>query len=304
MLDQGVVSKATPSAVDLSWDAYAPSARYEISRDGKVVATLASGVSTYRDTKVSGGSKYRYNIVPLLAGEVSHPSAKMWSMSVGVPSPPAKQQSTAHSLQRQGLAHARAAAPGASTSLWWDTFIPQSRIDAPPVGCEYGSGYAFGGDGRTYSPLPQTFRTRVGVLITWYNKDVRGDWAIGETKVYRKSDGAVVSRKTASGSGMVARKLSSGSDYVGVRLETHASNPFCSVGAIDGGLTMHLKQVGHYSVISGNHRQMPNHHVYIQDYNDDGLVITDVYKRDAANPLCLIGTVTCPLANFFGSGSW
>ena len=79
---------------------------------------------------------------------------------------------------------------------------------------------------------------------------------------------------------------------VDVRMVTHASNPFCKVTAIDGAFSMHLTQSGNYAIFSGNHRQMPNHYIYIYD----GGKVTDVYKRDAASPLCLVG--------FYGRGSF
>ncbi|WP_281256662.1 hypothetical protein [Melittangium boletus] len=40
-----------------------------------------------------------------------------------------------------------------------------------------------------------------------------------------------------------------------------------------------------------------------QDVYDGGKV-TDVYKRDAASPLCLVGAILCELANFYGRGSF
>lgn len=81
----------------------------------------------------------------------------------------------------------------------------------------------------------------------------------------------------------------------------HAANPFCSIGAIDGAISMKVTQGGNWSIFSGNHRQMPNHHIYI--YN--GGIVTDVHRRDYANALCLIGSAECPLVNLTGySGTY
>jgi len=196
-----------------------------------------------------------------------------------------------------------AAAPAAAattTTVSWITFIPQSRIDAPPVGCDYGRGYAFGGNGRGYDWKSSSYKTAVHAVIDWSSKSVKGYVSMGTTRVYRKSNGELVDKKTTSGAKSYARKIEgSGSGYVDVRLVTHAQNPFCGLGAIDGALSMRVFQRGEYYVWSGNHRQMPNHHVYIYDGRSGR--VTDVYTRDAASPLCL---VACELARFYGQGSF
>jgi len=299
MLGQSIVSAANTSFVDLSWDGYSEAARYGVSRDGKIIASLPVGVSNFRDTSVVGGRTYRYNIVPLLATGAD-PKARMWSMNVRVPGAPAAGEDLSHSLQLQAASEARARSAAATTTVSWETFIPQSRIDAPPVGCDYGDGYEFGGDGHGYDWRSSSYRTAVHALITWKSKSVKGYVSIGTTHVYRKSDGKLVAQKTASGDKSYAKKMGSGSDYVDVRLVTHAGNPFCHLNAIDGAFSMHLTQGGNYSIFSGNHRQMPNHYVYI--YN--GGRVTDVYKHNAAGPLCLVGAILCDLANFYGSGSF
>lgn len=195
---------------------------------------------------------------------------------------------------------ARTTGAAKTTTVSWVTFIPQRRVDAPRVGCDYGKGFAFGGDGHGYDWTSSSYRTAVHALITWSSKSVQGHVSIGTTHVYRKSDGRLVAQKTASGAKSYAKKMGSGSDYVDVRLVTHAGNPFCDLTAIDGAFSMHLTKSGTYRIFSGNHRQMPNHYVYI--YN--GGRVTNVYKRNAVSPLCLVGAALCELANFYGSGSF
>jgi hypothetical protein len=273
MLGQGITSAANPYFVDLSWDAYSKAGRYVVSRDGKPLSTPAAGVSNFRDTSVVGGRTYRYNVIPLLPADAKR-KARMWSMKVRVPSAPAAGEHLSRSLQRQAASEAHAMSAATTTTVSWETFIPQSRIDAPPAGCDYGRGYAFGGDGHGYDWTASSFRTAVHAVINWNSKSVDGYVAIGTTHVYRKSDGRLVAQRTASGAKSYAKKMGSGSDYVDVRLVTHAGNPFCHLSAIDGAFSMHLTQGGNYSIFSGNHRQMPNHYVYI--YN--GGRVTDVYK--------------------------
>ncbi|WPB74147.1 hypothetical protein KYC5002_34590 [Archangium violaceum] len=300
MLRQGITSAASPSFVDLSWEAPSRAAQYGISRDGELLATLPVGASNFRDTAVVGGRTYRYEIVSLRDTDTDW-NARMWSMNVRVPTAPAMGEGLSRSLHVQAVAATRKGkGASATTTITWETFIPQRRVDAPPVGCDYGNGYEFGGDGHGYDWKSSSYRTAVHAVIDWKKKSVQGHVSIGTTHVYRKKDGKLVSKKTASGSKSYAKKMGSGSDYVDVRMVTHASNPYCGVTAIDGAFSIHLTQKGDYAIFSGNHRQMPNHYVYIYD----GGKVTDVYKHDAASPLCLVGAILCDLTPFYGRGSF
>lgn len=203
-------------------------------------------------------------------------------------------------LQRQATSTARAATAAATTTISWVTFIPQSRINAPPAGCDYGRGYAFGGDGHGYDWTSNSYRTAVSAVINWSSKSVDGYVSIGTTHVYRKRDGKLVAERTASKARSYAKLGYWYHNEAVVRMVTHASNPFCHVGAIDGALSIRLTRQGRYSFLSGNHREMPNHYIYI--YN--GGHVTDVYKDDAAGPLCLVGPALCDLAYFYGSGDF
>ena len=289
---RGITSATTPSSVDLAWKAFSPSTRYVVTRNGVVVSTTAPGTSTYRDASVVSGRRYTYTVSPVAAA--ANAKAPSWGVKTKVPAGPAKGAAAVASMRRQAVV-ITAAAIGSTTTVSWITFIPQAKIDAPPVGCDYGSGYQFEGDNRTtFDWRASTYRTALHALITWSTKTVTENTAIHPTKVYRKTTGALVATRTASAADMVARKLGSGSTYVDIRMVTHASNPFCSVGAIDGAFSMSLTTSGSWSFISGNHRQMPNHHVYIYDQG----VATTVYTRTYASALCLIGSATCALANF------
>lgn len=95
---------------------------------------------------------------------------------------------------------------------------------------------------------------------------------------------------------MSVRALGFGSNYVDIRMVTHASNPFCRVGAIDGAISIRLYTNGYWAIRSGNHRRMPNHYIYI--YN--GGRVSNVYTAKYESAGCLIGQATCPLANLTG----
>jgi len=91
-------------------------------------------------------------------------------------------------------------------------------------------------------------------------------------------------------------KIGCGSNWVDVHIATHAHNPYCSLGAIDGAFQMTLTQSGSYAIRSGNHRLMPNHYIFIYDGNK----VTNVYQRKYDNAMCLVGLITCDLASLVG----
>ncbi|MFJ5841920.1 hypothetical protein ACIQGO_35130 [Streptomyces shenzhenensis] len=296
MEQQGVIVAYGASFVDLSWKAYAPDARYAVLRDGVQVAALDAGVDSFRDTQVEPGVEYDYQVMPVLPEE-GDPRARLWGVKASVP-----ESGSLTEMQQQAAARASTAAAAKTTTLSWMTFIPQKKINTPATGCDYGSGYQFGGDGHTdFDWKSSKYRTALHATITWSSKKVVGNASIGATTVYKKSTGKKVATKTASAKGMSAKKLGSGSNSVDVRMVTHATNPFCKglggvKGAIDGALTMQLTKSGNYTIRSGKHRLMPNHYIYIYD----GGKVTNVYKRKYANVTCLIGSITCQEADLTG----
>lgn len=287
--------------VDVSWSPYSEDAQYVITRNEVEIAVTDAGKEGFRDAGVTPGTTYRYEVVPIHGSDGSDNEVPMWSMEVTVPVVDESENAVAEMLE-QATTQALAASAATKTNVTWVSFIPQKRIDVPGGGvCDYGSGYQFGGDGRSYDPYSPLYRTQVTAVITWSSRTVNSDVRIGATHVYNKSTGKLVATKTASGKNSYAKKLSVGTtSEQDIRLVTHASNPFCKIGAIDGAFSMTITRSGNYAIFSGNHRQMPNHHVYIVN----GGKITNVYKRDYASAACLIGSITCPLANFTGSGRY
>lgn len=295
LLHRGFLVASGSNFVDLSWDPLSSSTAYVVVRDGQRIANLTAGMSAYRDATVAEGFAYRYNIVPAIAPDNLDPKAEMWSLQVHVP----RENGSSLSAQAEALA-IRAASVADTTTLTWVTFIPEARVDAPTVAgqalCDYGSGYEFGGDNHGFDWKASSYRTAANAVITWSSMAVAGYTDIGTTHVYEKSTGKLVAEKTASGSGMVVMKIGSGSNWVELHMATHATNPFCSAGAIDGAFSMMLTQSGSYSIFSGNHRLMPNHYIYIYD----GGSVTNVYERKYENVMCLMGPILCDLASLVG----
>ncbi|KAF2276844.1 uncharacterized protein EI97DRAFT_433076 [Westerdykella ornata] len=291
LLRRGVLAASGTDFVDLSWDPLSPTTPYLLIRDGEQLANLTAGTTAYRDTTATPGSTYRYDIVPLLKRDDLNPNAERWSLQVHTPARDTNTTSHIASIAKRAAA---------TTTLSWVTFIPQKRIDAPVKAgvtlCTYGKGYQFGGDNHGFDWKASSYRTAAHAVITWSSKKVEGHTSVGTTHVYKKSTGKLVSEKTASKKDMVAKKLGASGSSVDIRMVTHAKNPYCPGGAIDGAFTMSLSKGGSWSIRSGNHRQMPNHHVYI--YN--GGKVTNVYTRKYASEWCLVGGATCDLANLGG----
>ncbi|MFF8831278.1 hypothetical protein [Streptomyces sp. NPDC015131] len=296
MVQQGITVAYGASFVDLSWKPYATDARYVVVRDGVEVASLEAGVSAFRDTQVKPGTDYDYQVVPVLP-EQGHPDARLWGVKASMPA-----SGSLTDLRDEAKARASAAAVASTTTLSWMTFIPQPKVSAPGAGCDYGSAYAFGGDNRTaFDWKSSKYRTAAHATVTWRTKAVTGNVSVRSTTVYNKRTGQKVATKTASDKDMAVKRLGAGSNYVDIRMVTHATNPFCRglggvKGAIDGAMTIQLTTSGNYTIRSGKHRLMPNHHIYIYD----GGRVTNVYTRSYSNVACLIGSITCPEADLTG----
>ncbi|MBQ0983336.1 hypothetical protein KBZ10_02020 [Streptomyces sp. F63] len=294
-IDEGIAVSSGSDFVDLSWRAYTQDARYVVLRDGRELAQLDAGVSSFRDASVEKGAEYEYQVAPILP-EDEDAEARRWGVKATVPN-----SESPGDLQQTASVRAAAAAAATTTTLSWVAFIPQSKINAPSVGCSYGRGYQFGGDGRGYDWRSNKYRAALHATIKWSNKKVTGNKSVKATTVYKKSTGRKVATKTATSRNMQAKKLGSSRNSVDIRMKMLAQNPFCSGilgvrGGINGAFTINMTKGGNWSIRSGNHRLMPNHHIYIYD----GGRVTNVYKRKYASVACLIGNATCPEANLTG----
>jgi hypothetical protein len=294
MASEGIATATTPDAVDLEWEPSPNASGYVVLRDGVRLATLATGTDHFLDETVEEGHTYKYVVAP--AAVVPHTrNHPVWGMGVTVPKVRAT-ETVDDALVRSATHQAIAQSAASTTTLTWLAFIPEARISAPSVGCDYGSSYEFGGDNHGFDWTTSKYRTVANAVVTWSTKAVAGYVGVHTTHVYRKSTGALVAQKTASSADMESRKLGSGSGYVDIRMVNHAKNPFCSGGAIDGAMTMHLTSGGNWEIRSGNFRRMPNHHIYI--YN--GGSVTNILKVKEQSPWCLVGAAACDLYDMTG----
>ncbi|MEV4877475.1 hypothetical protein [Streptomyces cyaneofuscatus] len=294
--DEGITAAAGQGFVELSWKAYAENAQYVIVRDGKEIARPGAGTQSFRDTAVKPGAQYDYQVIPLLP-EGGHAGAKTWGMNVSVPA-----SGSLAGLRGQAVQQAKAAAAAKTTTLSWVAFLPFKKVDAPGAGCDYKKGYQYGGDGRSkFDWKSDKYRAALHATVTWSNKKVVGNKSVKPTHVYKKSTGKKVATKTATDKHMTAKKLGSGKNSVDIRFVMHAANPFCKglggvKGAISGAATINMTKSGNWTIRSGKHRLMPNHHIYI--YN--GGKVTNVYTRKYVGLPCLIGSVLCQEADLTG----
>lgn len=190
----------------------------------------------------------------------------------------------------------------AGTHIEWTAFIRQARIDAPPAGCEYNSGYQYGGDNRGYQVNSSAYRIRVRGEWDFTRQQLYSYINIGTTRVYRKSTGALVASRTAPRTGNEVRDAGGSNGqtaYLAFKME--GRNPFCPnlAGSIAGQMIIKVTRAGDWTVMSGSHRQMPAHEIYI---NRNGTrTWTTVYQRQERDVVCLIGSA-CPRVNISGVG--
>lgn len=299
LIDEGILVATGADFVDLSWRKE-PDTREYLVYDGNELIAKTDGDSV-RDTEVTPGSLRSYRIIPVRHGDEASPvdvipaeEPQIFGVKVRIPDTNRDVVAAAEEMTKD-------AGLFASNESWVkvNTFIPQSRIDAPPVGCDYGSGYQFHGDGRSFSPVSIEFRTSLVAFLRWDDPGPRLTGFVsdvGETIVYDKSTGEEVERRTASKEDIWAVQLGADTDKVDVRFSIQAGNPFCGGNSIAGAFTMNLYKTGNWILLSGSHRQMPNWEVYIAW--SDGEWNT-VYQRQYLNEICLI-ELACPEAEMGG----
>lgn len=290
----GMAVATRENSIELSWVPETGAGGYLVSRDGGLIARLSGDAAYFKDTSVLPGRTYNY-VVSATEGSSAERS---WGLSAATPTLE-RSESTEAALFRTATDQVALAAYANKTILSWITFIAPSRINAPRYGCDYGRGYAFGGDGHGFDWTTSKYRTAAHAVIHWSTKGVTGRVAVGPTRVYRKSTGARVATRRASASSMRSYKLGSGSNYVDIRMVTHARNPFCRGGAIDGAITIQVSKNGWWAIRSGNHRKMPHHHMYTYNHRTGGTV-TNIYMKKAQSVWCLVGAAACDLATLTG----
>jgi Protein of unknown function (DUF3238) len=298
---------ATPEWVDLSWDAVPGALAYQITRGDGIPVVDVNGTS-WRDDSVAPGTSYGYQIVPVLPESLFESSnadavtsTPSWGLTVNVPtvsaaSTTASLKTSLKQVAAQKAAKRSAAAAvdpdslpgdgGAEAQIVFKTFISAQYVAAPPAACTYtGSSYVYGGDNRSYSESSTAYRTRLQTTIQFYNAGhAASSAATGVTHVYKASGHALVAQAQAPTTNMHITTLNASSTETDLRFSWSATNPFCSIGAIEGAFTIEVTASGNWTIISGSHRDMPHYEIYI----GDGSSWQTIYERSGSDPFCLV----------------
>lgn len=293
---RGFATAATSSVVELSWLAPSPTTTYLVLRDGHVIARVRGVTGHFSDKTVKPLHSYSYSVSPA-PGSMAQES---WGTEVTVPAGGTTAAARLAGLQTAAVAMAAKLVATTTTTLTWVAFIPQKFVGAPPVGCDYGTKYEFGGDGHGFNWKSSKYRVALNALIDWGKKTIASYPSVHASHVYRKSTGALVATKTASSSGLKARYAGHGTYDVEVSMQLTARNPFCSVGEIDGGLLVDISQTGTWAILSGSVKPMPDHLVYIWNNGSETTVWRGLEKSD----WCLAGEGLCGDYRPTGAGTF
>lgn len=282
--------------VDLSWSELGNIDEFRILRDEVLLAVTSD--TSFRDADVVPGRTYTYRIESVLPAVEAE--GKIWGVVAEVPT---SIQGDAEGLKGDFAAFSARAASYAGATIQHQTFIPQAKISAPPIGCTYNSPYQYGGDDRGYIASGYPYRTKVQATVGFTGSGtVSTSTGLGETKAYNSS-GTLVSSKTATGATLSATRLAASTGTsVDVRFNVKATNPFCTSipNSIDAVFTITVTKTGSWSIITGSHKQMPNHELYVRSASGGWV---NAYKRTYASALCLVNGAceSASMSGFYGS---
>ncbi len=283
----------TAEFVDLSWAALPAIDEYRVYRDDSLVTQLAA--TSFRDANVEPGKAYAYRIEAVLPDVDA--SGKIWGLVAVIPETEA---GDALALGAEFQQMATVLASYNTAAIMHQTFIPQDKISAPPAGCTYNAPNQYGGDDRGFLPSGYPSRTllRAEVGFSGSGTVTTTSASIGATKAYNSS-GTLLDTKTATGTTLTATRLAASSGTsVDVRFVIDATNPFCTSvpNSISAVFTMTVTKSGAWSIISGLHKQMPNHELYL---HGDSVGWVTAYQRTYASAYCLVNGA-CPNASMSG----
>lgn len=225
---------------------------------------------------------------------------RSWGHTVQVP-----YASSSTDVVNEASNMAAAAAAITYTNVQHTAFIRQAYIDGPPRGCgAYNNSinpfvartYKFGGDNRSFQVSSSRFRTRLTARVYWttYSGILSYTRGVNASKVYRVDTGAFVATRQASAVGIRASKLAASTPKaVDIRMRMESGNAFCTgiPNTIAAVYTMTVTRTGSWSIISGSHKRMPAHEIYI----NRGSAWRPIYQTQEANPACLVNGA-CPNA--------
>ncbi|MEY3846206.1 MAG: hypothetical protein RJA66_473 [Actinomycetota bacterium] len=201
----------------------------------------------------------------------------------------------------------RAAVLPAVTTVRNVTFIPESWLNAPFVGCADYPNFDFKGDNRSWSASSSAYRTKFDVAINWNSgPSLTSTRAVGETSLWFNVFGTrtLSQAATASNSSMVLTPISSTNSTVTFKMYQDVKNPLCInflTNGIFSNLNWSVSRLGSYSV-QGTYMPVPNHEAYISSSSSSSWVT--VFQTAHQNYLCLTGGVSVCTTTRANSGAF
>lgn len=323
------LTSASKKFIDLSWGALNDPSLYEIYRDGVKIAETRK--TSFRDRKVVPGNKYKYRVSSsglkdrsdwteqevqaVQGGQPSPRVSFMWSLEAT-----ALQEDSIQSAEAQSASQTTAFEKLSASEIRWASFIPERRLAAPGGPCEYGPGFEFGGDDRSwYVPDYQwehtnyvSSRIRHKSTIYWWGStpSLSSEIYLGDTHVYQAGTNNLVAQRLATPSNDTRVMSTPSSTSIDLRAAFSAANPFCSMNSISIVYRASVARTGNYAM-SASYRRMPAHEAYIYNYWGDPLgnngpvasKVTAILRDDVRDPFCLAGW-GCQEATFSGGGAF
>lgn len=163
---------------------------------------------------------------------------------------------------------ANASVNAASTTLRYQTFIPENFVHVPLAGCTYsGDTQYFKGDNRSFSTAEgAAYRTRFDVIANWNSASLGWSRLVGTSKVYTNFNNSYIplDSATAPNTSMQVTTTSTTSLKMVFNMVQDVKNPFCVSNGIFFNFNVTINRSGTYSM-SGTRLQVPNHEIYIKD---------------------------------------
>lgn len=286
---------ASTNSANLNWWSPDPAVEWEVSRNGKKVATVSG--DSFTDSAIDRSRNNEYSVQAAVTDGSLLEENETTDYFYAVNLPPAPEGSVGKNIGEpavRGLARNTDAAglEGMEPQVMRDTFvaygsfIPESRIKRP-FGCTPASYDQFGGDNRKFAHKANNeweslrYRGLNIAYLTWSGKKAALDEAfrkVGETHAYE--NGKLVAKKTASAAGLkTSLKADATNGYATIHLKQSISNPLCKVAVvsdapkIDADVSVKLKQSTGYTRITGEHDGAPNHEILMRH------VTSSEYKR-------------------------
>ncbi|WNG28928.1 DUF3238 domain-containing protein [Cystobacter fuscus] len=191
---------------------------------------------------------------------------KTWAVLTGRP-----QASASTSTPVRAVVAAPASAPIRTVKVWWNSFIPLSKIDGPPILYE-----CFTGDGRGFSNnISASHRTHQEIEFEVASLRVTIDYKhIGTTHEINCKTGAVLGTATAPTSQLINGPVTYSGSRITIKFTTAATNPLVSPApAINSEVTFVLDTAARTCSLSGNHDEFPAYEAYVTTNSGAGIMV-------------------------------